>query len=134
MQQFLLYTGQTSKEIYIGFLILVLFSSLVIADPNSQLNLPEGFELNVDAIFERENKLRQPKQDENVWREKEFRQPGQEENAWEDKSERSSREVRWGAKSIYEANPNRDPFNYNDNNPRTVVKPVDVTPQFELRF
>lgn len=134
MQQFPLYTSQTSKEIYIGFLILVLFSSLVIADPNSQLNLPEGFELNVDAIFERENKLRQPKQEENAWREKELQQPDQEENAWEDKSERSSREVRWGAKSIYEANPNRDPFNFNDNNPRTVVKPVDVTPQFELRF
>ena len=83
---------------------------MVIADPKSQLNLPDNFNnLNVDTIFSRGENLRKPKQER-------------------------KRVVRWGAKSIYEGNNQLDPFSPSSKELGGGIKSPEVAPQFELRF
>lgn len=107
-----------------SFIIALLFmiSTIVIADPNSELNLPDNFNhLTVDEVFSEDN-----------WREPE------EEIEWREpvrNSSRPSREVRWGAQTPYEDNNELDPIvSPSENRPSGVVKTPEVTPQFQIRF
>ena len=105
-------------------LMLLLISTIVLADPN--LDLPDEFnELNVDAIFDRGDK---------------FREPGtEEENKWRAKDEESlelDTNVRWGAASIYEDSDDPDPFDTNndDEEKNKLLRSPEATPQLEIRF
>jgi len=116
----LYYFGKLPREYTYPFALLLLISSIVIADPNSQLDLPDGFNnLNVDSIFSREESMRKPETEENEWRKPKPKQ---------------KREVRWGAKSIYEANPQLDPFSSSSKGVDKGTKSPEAAPQFELRF
>jgi len=116
----LYYFGKLPREYTYTFALLLLISSIVIADPNSQLDLPDDFNnLNVDTIFSREESMRKPETEENEWRKPKPKQ---------------KREVRWGAKSIYEANPQLDPFSSSSKGVGKGIKSPEAAPQFELRF
>ncbi len=114
------YFGGLPQEYSYTFALLLLISSIVIADPNSQLDLPDDFNnLNVDTIFSREESMREPKQEEKEWR-----RPKQ----------KQKREVRWGAKSIYEGDPQLEPFGSSSKNVSKGSKTPEAAPQFQLRF
>lgn len=100
-----------------------MISTIVIADPNSELNLPDNFNhLTVDEVFSEDN-WREPEEEEIEWREP------------EKNSSRPSREVRWGAQIPYEDNNELDPIvSPSENRPSGVVKTPEVTPQFQIRF
>lgn len=120
LQPQLYYIGKLPREYSFTFALLLLISSIVIADPKAQLDLPDDFNnLNVDAIFSREEGLRKPQEEENEWRKPKQKQ---------------KREVRWGAKSIYEGNNQLDPFSPSKNKSGKVSETPEVPPQFELRF
>ena len=107
-----------SREYFYVFLTLLLISSIVIADPNSQLNLPDNFErLSVDEIFMRGDK--QNTVEENEWR-----------NTKKDPDESN---VRWGAKSIYEDQKDIDPFFSSDNSNDFRDVP-EATRQIQIKF
>lgn len=121
MQPQLYYIDKLPREHKFACALLLLISSIVIADPKSQLDLPDEFNnLNVDDIFSREEKLRSPTKEENEWR--------------KPKQATTKREVRWGAKSIYEENDLLDPFSPSAKRSSGLNKTPEVTPQFQLRF
>lgn len=103
--------------------LLLMISTILIADPNTELNLPDNFNhLTVDEVFSEDN-WREPEKEEIEWRETQR------------KSSRPSREVRWGAQIPYEDNNELDPIvSPSENRPSGVVKTPEVTPQFQLRF
>lgn len=114
------YIGKLPREDSFAIAVLLLISSMVIADPKAQLDLPDDFNnLNVDTIFSRGEDLRKPKEEENAWR-----TPKQE----------RKREVRWGAKSIYEGNNHLDPLGSSTRRLGKITETPEVTPQFQLRF
>ena len=107
------------REHSFAFTLLILISSIVIADPKSQLDLPDEFnKLTVDAVFERGNKSRKSN------KEHEWRKPEKEKKT----------EVRWGAKSIYEGNDQLDPFSPSATSVTDPLKSPEAARQFELRF
>ena len=90
----------------------------MIADPNSQLNLPDNFErLSVDEVFMREDK--QKDVEENEWR--------------KTKKESDKSNVRWGAKSIYEDQKDIDPF-FSSDNSKDYRNVPEATRQFQIKF
>ena len=103
--------------------LLLLISTIVIADPNSELNLPDDFNhLTVDEVFNEEN-WRVPEKEEIEWRKS------------EKNPTRPSREIRWGAQIPYEDNNELDPIvSPSKNRPSGVVKTPEVAPQFQIRF
>ena len=103
--------------------LLLLISTIVIADPNSELNLPDDFNhLTVDEVFNEEN-WRVPEKEEIEWRKS------------EKNPTRPSREIRWGAQIPYEDNNELDPIvSSSKNRPSGVVKTPEVAPQFQIRF
>ncbi len=120
MQPKLYSIDQLQREYFFAFALLLLISTIVLADPNSQLDLPEEFNaLNVDTIFSRGEEWRKPKSKENEWR-----KPKQEQK----------REVRWGAKSIYEGNNQLDPITPSAKRGGSALNTPEAAPQFELRF
>jgi hypothetical protein len=115
------YFGGLPQEYSYTFALLLLISSIVIAAPNSQLDLPDDFNnLNVDTIFSREEIMREPRQEEE-WRKPKPRP-------------KQKREVRWGAKSIYEGDPQLEPFGSSSKNVSKGSKTPEAAPQFQLRF
>lgn len=116
----LYYFNKPLQEYSYTFALLLLISTIVIADPNSQLDLPDNFNnLNVDTIFSREENMREPKEEEVEWRKPEQKQ---------------KREVRWGAKSIYEGDPRLEPFGSSSKDVSKTSKTPEAAPQFQLRF
>ncbi len=115
-----IYKGDTKQEFYLPLIGLILISSIVIADPQSQLNLPDEFNnINVDDIFSREENMRQEDKEEIEWR--------------APKETPSKKEVRWGAKSIYEDNKNLDPTTSEPAQPN-ALDDRQATPQLQIRF
>lgn len=117
----LYYFGKLPREYTYPFALLLLISSIVIADPNSQLDLPDDFNnLNVDSIFSREESMREPKKEENEWRKPE--------------PQVQKREVRWGTRNIYEANDDLDPFTPPPRRQGEIIRNPEASPQLEIRF
>lgn len=112
---------QQDNSFYLVLLLLI--STIVIADPNSELNLPDDFNhLTVDEVFNEEN-WREPEKEEIEWRKS------------EKNPTRPSREVRWGAQIPYEDNNELDPIvSPSENRPSGVAKTPEVAPQFQIRF
>ncbi len=121
MQAKLYSIDRLQREYFFAFALLLLISTIVLADPNSQLGLPDEFNnLNVDSIFSRGEDWREPKAKENEWR--------------KPKQQTPRREVRWGAKSIYEENDQLDPFSPSVKSGGSALNTPKAAPQFELRF
>jgi len=109
------------REYSFAFALLLLISTIVIADPTSQLDLPDEFNnLNVDDIFSRGEEWREPESKENEWR--------------KPKQGTTKREVRWGAKSIYEDNDEIDPFSPSPRKSGEIIRSPEPAHQFQLRF
>ena len=115
----------TQQDNTIIIAMLLLLSSIVIADPNSGLNLPDNFSrLTVDDVLTSDDNWREPEEEENEWR-----------KAEEKTTTKPSREVRWGAQIPYENDAELDPIvSPSENQPSGVVKTPEITPQFQLRF
>ena len=109
----------SNREYFYVLSALLLISSIVIADPNSQLNLPDDFEqLSVDEVFMRGDK--QKDVEENEWR--------------KTKKESDKSNVRWGAKSIYEDQKDIDPFFSTSNNSNDISDVPEATRQIQIKF
>lgn len=121
MLQLTSYFNEQPREHSFALFLLLLISSIVIADPTTQLNLPSEFDnISVDTIFERGNEWREPEEEKNQWR--------------EPTKEKQRREVRWGARNIYDED--FDPFNpsANDEGARKSIKSPEPQRQFQIRF
>ena len=119
MQAEVLKLNLSNREYIYVFSILLFISSIVIADPKSQLDLPDEFnKLSVDEVFERGNK--QKAKEENEWR--------------KTKKDTDQSNVRWGAKSIYEDDENFDPFFSDSENSKDISDAPEATRQFQIKF
>ena len=113
-------TNLSNREFTYLFSVLLLISSIVIADPKAQLDLPDEFQqLSADEVFERGNKQKTITE-ENEWRENKM------------KSEQSN--VRWGAKSIYEGEKNFDPFFSSSKETKKIIDVPETTRQIQISF
>ena len=120
MQAVILDFDISNREYIYVFSILLLISSIVIADPKTQLDLPDKFQqLSVDEVFERGNKQKKAKE-ENEWR--------------KTKKESDQSNVRWGAKSIYEDDENFDPFFSSSEKSRDIRDVPEATRQIQIKF
>ena len=105
----------------------MLVSSIVIADPSSQLNLSDDFNnLTVDDVLTSEDNWREPEEkDEIEWRESKETPPPPTGRA----------EVRWGAQIPYEDDNELNPIvTPSESGPSGVVKTPEIEPQFQIRF
>jgi len=114
----------TQQDNTIIIAMLLVISSIVIADPNSGLNLPDDFShLTVDDVLTSADNWREPEEEEHEWR-----KPAK-------TSAPRSREVHWGAQTPYENDAELDPIvSPSENRPSGVVKTPEITPQFQIRF
>lgn len=115
-------TYSLNNEFWFLLLVLILLSSIVIADP--ELGLPDEFnELNVDTIFSNGSKFRKPEKEEEIeWRAK------------DSKPQELNTNIRWGATSIYENSDDPDPFGSNSDQSNKVLRSPEASPQLEIRF
>ena len=121
------YGPDRSKQDYsYTFALLLLISSIVIADPSSQLNLPDNFNsLTVDDVLTGEENWREPEEDEIEWRETKETSPPSTGRA----------EVRWGAQTPYENDNELNPIvTPSESGPSGVVRTPEIEPQFQIRF
>lgn len=115
------YIDEQPREHSYVYFFLLFITSIAIADPASQLDLPDEFNnVSVDTIFERGNEWRKQEEEENEWRNTE--------------EETSRKEVRWGAKNIYEDD--FDPFDSSTKelDTRRSNRTPEPQRQFQLRF
>ena len=99
----------------------LLLCSLVYADANVQLDLTLDFDQEyIEDTMERDD-----------WREPEARQ---EINWREPQPVQENKNYRFGAKSIYEENPDREPMIPGVNRPTTPLGTREAAPDFRLRF
>ena len=99
----------------------LLISSLVYADANKPLNLTLDFDEDyVDQTMDRDD-----------WRES---KPTQESNWRQTQNVKQEKNYRFGARSIYEENPDREPIIPGVNRPSTSLGTREAAPDFQLRF
>ncbi len=99
---------------------IVLITSVVYAEQNIPLDLTLDLDAsNVTTILERDD-WREPKKEE--------------ENGWRQKPAETKKNVRWGARSIYEEDQRLGPVLSDDNKPSGVVDMPEAAPKFKLRF
>lgn len=111
----------SNRDFTYSFSILLLISSIVIADPKTQLDLPNEFQhLSADEVFERGNKQKTI----------------EEENEWRENKEKSKQlNVRWGAKSIYEGEKKEfDPFFSSSKENKKINEVPEATRQIQIKF
>ena len=106
-------------EHQLTLVLLLLVSSIAIADSTLKLDFPDKFYLQSnDTKFSRNNQSYQTDKKEPRWR----------------KSENSaSSTVRWGAKSIYEENSQLDPI-LSTQGTGQATDAIYLNPQLEIRF
>ncbi|MGI9228127.1 MAG: hypothetical protein ACR2PU_04980 [Gammaproteobacteria bacterium] len=120
MQAGILNFDPSNREYTYVISLLLFISSIVIADPKSQIDVPDEFnKLTVDAVFERGNKQKKAK-DENDRR--------------KTKKDTDQSNVRWGAKSIYEDDENFDPFFSSSENSNDITDIPEATRQIQIKF
>jgi len=117
-QQFY-HVGKQYNDYTFFIALLLLISSIVIADPSIplDLSLDLGTE-NVDKILSRED-----------WRE-----PDPEENEWRQTPTEITPIDLWSTKSIYERDRQLDPIISDVNRPSNIIDSREAAPQFQLRF
>jgi hypothetical protein len=104
----------------LALVLILLTSSIVIADSTLKLDLPDEFYLqSTDTKFSRDSQTYHTDKEEPKWRKP---------------ASASSPTVRWGAnKSIYEENNQLDPM-LSTQSPDKGAESINLTPQFEMRF
>jgi hypothetical protein len=104
----------------LALVLILLTSSIVIADSTLKLDLPDEFYLqSTDTKFSRDSKTYYSDKEEPKWRKP---------------ASTSSPTVRWGVnKSIYEKNNQLDPM-LSTQSPDKGAESIHLTPQFEMRF
>lgn len=118
--------GSSQQDYSYSFVLLLLISSIVVADPSRQLNLTDDFNtLTVDDVLTGEDNWRESQKEEIEWRESNEKQT----------QPSRRREVRWGAQVPYDEDNNLNPIvSPSQNRPSGVVKNPEVAPQFQIRF
>lgn len=118
--------GSSQQDYSYSFVLLLLISSIVFADPSRQLNLTDDFNtLTVDDVLTGEDNWRESQKEEIEWRESNEKQA----------QPSRRREVRWGAQVPYDEDNNLNPIvSPSQNRPSGVVKNPEVAPQFQIRF
>lgn len=120
MQAGILYVDPPYRKYSYVLSVLVLLSSIVIADPKSQIDLPDEFTgLSTDTVFNRGEEVKDNKID-NEWR--------------KPKKEPDQSNVRWGATSIYDNNENIDPFFSGSEKTKEVTDTPEAARQIQIRF
>jgi hypothetical protein len=110
-----------NNDFRLFLLSALLICSLVYADANAPLDLTLDFDQDyVDQTMERDD-----------WREPESRQGS---NWRQQQSVEQDKNYRFGAKSIYEENPEREPMIPGVNRPSTPLGKREASPDFQLRF
>ena len=106
-------------EHQLALALLLLASSIVIADTTLKLDFPDEFYLqSTDTKFSRDNRTYHIDKTEPRWRKA---------------ASTPSPTVRWGAKSIYEENSHLDPFLDTQGSDHTT-ETIRLNPQLEIRF
>ena len=109
----------------LALVLILLTSSIVIADSTLKLDLPDEFYLqSTDTKFSRDSQTYHTDKEEPKWRKP---------------ASSSSPTVRWGAKSIYEENNQLDPMLGTQGTLSTQdtgqgTEAIYLNPQFEMRF
>ena len=109
------------NDIKLLLVSVLLISTLVYADQNTQLDLTLDFD---DAYIE-------DTMDRDDWREPETQQ----DNNWrQPQPVKQDKNYRFGARSIYEENPDQEPIMPGVNRPTTPLGKREAAPDFRLRF
>ena len=111
------WTLKSDQRIFVALIVFI--ASIVYAGQNSTLDLTLDLDQsNVNNILDR----------------KDWREPAKEENTWRQNPVESTKNVRWGAKSIYEEDPRLGPIIPGEDRPSGVVDTPEAAPKFKLRF
>lgn len=119
LQQPFYYVGKECNDYTFLIALLLLITSIVIADPNVplDLSLDLGVE-NVDTILSRED-----------WRE-----PDEDENEWRQAPANMTPDDRWSTDSIYESDHRLEPIVPSYDRPGNILDSRQAAPQFKRRF